>query len=269
VEHTDLCSAGLFGSANASIPFPHLAGTPSSYSIGHSDASTILPGSGLPPHKARPPRPPNAFILFRSDLWAREKQKEVPIKRPLQDFSRIAGHCWNELDSEEKAKYQKLADHTKHLHALQYPGYRYAPISRRRTVKKKVSKGNQEEEERCRKLASLVMEGVSHADMRAAMKGLEKSTIRANPRSQSSTPNPSASTSIPRTSILQESVKLTEPNSPFPSLPPIANAPCAENNQELYGLTPLDVDPSTGAKTDKVRIFLSSHGFASQHLSRT
>ena len=253
MQYTVICPTGVPDSDNVGTPFLHSTGTPPSLS---TDASTTFPASGLTPlasREARPPRPPNAFILFRSDLWAREKQKEVPIGRSHQDFSRIAGHCWSELDSEEKARYQKLADHKKHLHALQYPGYRYTPITRRRrALKKKVSKGNHEEEERCRKLASLVMEGVSHADMRVAMKGLEKSTTS---RSQSTIPN--SLTFTPHTSILQGNVKLSEPNSPFPSLLPIWNAPCAETNQELHISTQLD--PSAGAKTDnKVRIFLSS-----------
>lgn len=124
--------------------------------------------------KGNPPRPPNAFMLFRSDFWAREKQKEVPIERDHRDISRIAGHCWNNLDDEERARYKRLAAQRKEMHNLEHPGYQYIPSTRRERAKRKLRKGAEEEEERCRKLASFVMEGLSHADLREAMKHIEK-----------------------------------------------------------------------------------------------
>ncbi|KAF5377238.1 hypothetical protein D9615_006355 [Tricholomella constricta] len=131
--------------------------------------------------KGNPPRPPNAFMLFRSDFWAKEKQKEFPIERDHRDISRIAGHCWNNLGDVERARYKKLAAQRKELHTLEFPGYRYVPSNRRdRAVKRKATrKGAEEEEERCRKLASFVMEGLSHADLREAMKATEKKPDRA------------------------------------------------------------------------------------------
>lgn len=166
---------------NAAIPSIASSGTPSPLSIDQPTSSTSLPSSRRISHswrkaKGHTPRPPNAFMLFRSDFWAKEKQKEFPIERDHRDISRIAGHCWNNLDGEEKARYQKRAEQAKDLHTLQHPGYKYAPtIRRERTAKRKTKKGNQEEEERCKKLASLVMDGVSHAELREAMKDLKKS----------------------------------------------------------------------------------------------
>lgn len=135
-------------------------------------------------------RPPNAFMLFRSDFWAKEKQKEFPVERNHRDISRIAGHCWNNLDDRERARYQKLADQRKQVHTLENPGYRYAPTFRReRAVKRTSKKGGVEEEERCKKLASLMMDGVSQADLKEAMKDTKKgpkrgaSTRQASPSS--------------------------------------------------------------------------------------
>ncbi|KAM6498358.1 High mobility group box domain containing protein, partial [Amanita muscaria] len=72
-------------------------------------------------------RPPNAFMLFRSDFWAKEKLKDEPIERDHRDISRIAAICWNELDEEIKAVYRKKAEEQKKLHRLQHPEYRFSP----------------------------------------------------------------------------------------------------------------------------------------------
>ncbi|PFH54730.1 hypothetical protein AMATHDRAFT_106412, partial [Amanita thiersii Skay4041] len=72
-------------------------------------------------------RPPNAFMLFRSDFWAKEKLKTEPIERDHRDISRIAALCWNNLDDEIRAIYQKKAEERKQIHRLQYPEYKYSP----------------------------------------------------------------------------------------------------------------------------------------------
>ena len=109
--------------------------------------------------KASATRPPNAFMLFRSDFWAREKIKAEPIERDHRDISRIAAICWNNLDDETKAVYRKRAKEQRALHRLQYPEFRYSPVlpetarrGRRRTVK---SGGT--DDERCKRLAVQVM----------------------------------------------------------------------------------------------------------------
>ncbi|KAG5652006.1 hypothetical protein H0H81_006621 [Sphagnurus paluster] len=118
-------------------------------------------------------------MLFRSDFWAREKLKEVPIERDHRDISRIAGHCWHNLPEAERSHYRRLAAQRKELQNLENPGYRYAPSVRRdRRVKPKIRKGA-EEEERCRKLASFVIQGLSHADLREAIKATEKRPVEA------------------------------------------------------------------------------------------
>ncbi|KAG5646060.1 hypothetical protein DXG03_004483 [Asterophora parasitica] len=146
-----------------------------------------LPSSPEPPPtshsrrrpKGNPPRPPNAFMLFRSDFWAKEKQKDLPIERDHRDISRIAGHCWNNLGTEERAYYKALAIQRKEMHTLEHPGYKYVPSVRRdRAPKRKTRRGAEEEEERCKKLASFVMEGLSHADLREAMKATDKKSLR-------------------------------------------------------------------------------------------
>jgi HMG (high mobility group) box len=102
------------------------------------------------------PRPPNAFILFRSDFWAREKQKPNPIERNHRDISRIAGHCWKQLDAITKQYYQDRALQLRDLHRQVYPTYKFKPAAKKARVAKKEPRPS-DQNARCASLASTVM----------------------------------------------------------------------------------------------------------------
>ncbi|KAL0581369.1 hypothetical protein V5O48_000633 [Marasmius crinis-equi] len=107
------------------------------------------------------PRPPNAFILFRSWLW--ECQKQNPTERDHREISRMAGVKWNRLSSEEKDYWRKRAYQVKIAHKVAHPEYRYAPNARRkpRVQKKKAPRSNQKEVRRCEQVAERLMRGES------------------------------------------------------------------------------------------------------------
>jgi len=112
-------------------------------------------------------------MLFRSDLW--KKQKSNPVERDHRHISRIAGHCWKELSDQERGEYKKLAEKRKRLHADEYPGYKYTPVFRKeKPVKRKVKRDGEGEEERCRKVALLLMEGMEGTDLEMAVKKMEE-----------------------------------------------------------------------------------------------
>lgn len=72
-----------------------------------------------------PPRPPNAFILYR-------KAKQAEITSMYQgisnnDVSRIIGQMWKSEDTAVKMEYQIAADTIKNEHKLRYPNYQYRP----------------------------------------------------------------------------------------------------------------------------------------------
>ncbi|TFK23410.1 hypothetical protein FA15DRAFT_642548 [Coprinopsis marcescibilis] len=103
-------------------------------------------------------RPPNAFLLFRSDLWAREKQKEIPVERDHRDISRIAAVCWNGLDNASKKVYQDRAAKLREQHNMRYPALKCTtPASKTR----KRSKKTPENVARCAQLASTLMGDIS------------------------------------------------------------------------------------------------------------
>ncbi|KDQ64283.1 hypothetical protein JAAARDRAFT_117714, partial [Jaapia argillacea MUCL 33604] len=72
----------------------------------------------------RIPRPPNAFMLFRSDFLAR---KVIPqhVERRQQNLSRIAGECWHLLSETEKAKWHAKAKEALENHRAKYPSYKF------------------------------------------------------------------------------------------------------------------------------------------------
>ncbi|TFK76715.1 hypothetical protein BDN72DRAFT_5542 [Pluteus cervinus] len=170
------------------VPNPSLA-CPST-SLRPPSSSTTPPFCPSPQPRHRPSnhvaRPPNAFMLFRSHFWAQEKRKAEPIERDHRDISRIAAHCWNNLDEASKAPFQRLAEQRKLEHKVQHPDYKYAPVSaKKRPTKNKVKKNAQDEEERCRQLACFVMAGVQPGDLNEALKQEQGSTEAARTASPS------------------------------------------------------------------------------------
>ncbi|KAJ7129749.1 hypothetical protein C8R44DRAFT_872971 [Mycena epipterygia] len=91
--------------------------------------SPPTPSPTSPSKSRRIPRPPNAFILYRSDLL---KNGGIPdsIERRQQTLSRVAGQCWNLLSVAEKRKWQDLAAERAAIHQLEYPDYHFKPSPR-------------------------------------------------------------------------------------------------------------------------------------------
>ncbi|KAG6817437.1 hypothetical protein H0H87_008605 [Tephrocybe sp. NHM501043] len=102
------------------------------------------------------PRPPNAFMLYRSDFL---KRGVIPshVERRQQNLSRIAGQCWNLLSQEEKVPWQELAAQVLLEHQRKNPDYKFTPAPRgsRRSKMKGRSDGDGEAvdgEERIRQI---------------------------------------------------------------------------------------------------------------------
>ncbi|TFK25502.1 hypothetical protein FA15DRAFT_755736 [Coprinopsis marcescibilis] len=77
------------------------------------------------------PRPPNAWILYRSDKLKQlpEPAKGEP-KRAQADVSRLISTMWRNESDATRAYYEQLADLRKAEHSLMYPGYRYVPMKK-------------------------------------------------------------------------------------------------------------------------------------------
>jgi hypothetical protein len=100
-------------------------------------------------------RPPNSFLIFRSELW--NKHKNDPTgERDHRTLSEIAGMCWKRLSEEQRDVYRKRAEVEKKRHAAQNPGYKYSPVVRRekKQVKRRLRNHRPNEKERCISIAS-------------------------------------------------------------------------------------------------------------------
>jgi len=80
------------------------------------------------------PRPPNAFMLFRSDFWKFNKEK-IP-ERDHRQISRLAAHCWNALEEPRRVPYQERARQLKDEHAQLYPQHKYNLPTRERVTRR-------------------------------------------------------------------------------------------------------------------------------------
>ncbi|TBU26377.1 hypothetical protein BD311DRAFT_452418 [Dichomitus squalens] len=111
------------------------------------------------------PRPPNAFLIFRSELWNKEKIKSS-VERDHRQISRIAGKYWQELSDAERAPYHVKAEEAKRLHALTYPDYKYSPVYRKdRATKRKTKSEDFEKVLRCERVALLMRRGFEGDDL--------------------------------------------------------------------------------------------------------
>ncbi|KZV76946.1 hypothetical protein PENSPDRAFT_560209, partial [Peniophora sp. CONT] len=69
------------------------------------------------------PRPPNGFMIFRSNLCANGKSTE----RKHNVLSQEAGILWARLSEHEKAPFESAAQVVKERHAALYPKYQFKP----------------------------------------------------------------------------------------------------------------------------------------------
>ncbi|CAL1696686.1 unnamed protein product [Somion occarium] len=118
------------------------ASSPSSDTYGSASPS-LSDNESLPSPQTRKkqgehvPRPPNAFLIFRSFFWLEEKIKAT-AERDHRQISRLAGIRWKQLSEAEKEPYKIRADAVKNAHKAAHPGYKYAPC-KVKSSKKKVS----------------------------------------------------------------------------------------------------------------------------------
>lgn len=107
------------------------------------------------------PRPPNAFIIFRSELCARFK--ELPVfERRHRQLSQICGEAWRSLSPEQKRSYEDRATAAAAAHMAKYPWYAYSPRRSKNSSRKppRAKRITNQDSRRNQRLAQLVVEGI-------------------------------------------------------------------------------------------------------------
>lgn len=118
---------------------------------GHGDPvspSTSSKRLRLPGKKSAVRRPPNAFILYRKKWHSIIAEKSPGLLN--NEISVILGKQWKGESEQVKAEFKALANELKELHALQNPGYSYAPrktseVKRRMTASKRAKQDTAQE----------------------------------------------------------------------------------------------------------------------------
>ncbi|KAK0235023.1 hypothetical protein EDD85DRAFT_909646 [Armillaria nabsnona] len=78
------------------------------------------------------PRPSNAYIIFRSEFVALNKES---LSKTQRKASKLAGAAWRKLPKENRDYYRDLAKQRKEGHARAHPGYKYKPRRSKRGKK--------------------------------------------------------------------------------------------------------------------------------------
>ncbi|KAI0628673.1 hypothetical protein C8Q77DRAFT_1220828 [Trametes polyzona] len=127
------------------------------------------------------PRPPNAFILFRSS-FIRAQHIPGEIEGNHSALSKIIGKCWKALPREERKVWEAKAVVALAEHRKKYPDWRFKPAAnalakvkdgpRKRGNRKGRGQSEKEErsrEKRCTKIADLLVAGKTGTDLAAAI----------------------------------------------------------------------------------------------------
>ncbi|KAJ7785786.1 hypothetical protein B0H16DRAFT_5758 [Mycena metata] len=112
------------------IVLPAATSSPHTSSTVHSTAGSVRTSHARQRSRDHIPRPPNAFICFRSDYCLLEKQKSDG-QRDHRFVSKDAAAAWHQSSEAVKTKYKLIAREKKQQHAQMYPGYTYSPGSPR------------------------------------------------------------------------------------------------------------------------------------------
>ncbi|KAJ7498982.1 hypothetical protein FB451DRAFT_19103 [Mycena latifolia] len=159
-------------------------------------APTLPPPSSSKSKSRRIPRPPNAFILYRSSLL---NKGTIPqdVERRQQTLSRIAGQCWNLLAPEEKTHWQTLAKERAAQHLVNYPDYHFKP-SPRGKGKAKLRSNEEKSDEAIRTLRETYV-GIHGPSICASRQRKPKSPVEEGPlngATPAASPPPPSSLSV-------------------------------------------------------------------------
>ncbi|KAG2337697.1 hypothetical protein BDR05DRAFT_992878 [Suillus weaverae] len=147
------------------------------------------------------PRPPNAFILFRSS-FIRSQQVPEKVEGNHSTLSKIIGKYWKTLPREEREVWEAKALVAQAEHRKRYPDWRFRPganalaklkvkdgpgIANRRRSTQNTKKGrgnaeskrkNKNKDERCSMIADLLVEGKTGAELESALRNWENGISR-------------------------------------------------------------------------------------------
>lgn len=200
--------------------------------------TTPIPPKPASSSRSHVPRPPNAFMIYRSELI---KSRSIPedVEHRQQNISRLAGECWNLLSPEEKAKYHEKAAEVLREHQRLNPDYKFTPAPRgsRRSKTKTPTEVPSDDSQRLRRIRETYIKVLGPS--KVAQRRRKRKTVAkertlgfasSGPSSPDSIPPPSTPGSDEQHTIHPSPASLpydTLPRCPSTSLGFVSSAPSA------------------------------------------
>ncbi|KAJ7625882.1 hypothetical protein FB45DRAFT_1030211 [Roridomyces roridus] len=135
------------------------------------------------------PRPPNAFILFRSS-FIRSQRVSSEVETSHSTLSKIIGLTWQNLSMDERRVWHDRAREAMIEHRRRFPAYAFRPANRRGrgsissdsvadnntppTSKRRVREHAVDDPVRCEKIAALLAEGKQGHELEEAMQEFDR-----------------------------------------------------------------------------------------------
>ncbi|KII89771.1 hypothetical protein PLICRDRAFT_39935 [Plicaturopsis crispa FD-325 SS-3] len=150
-----------------------------------SDSTASGPTVRRPTHsKKKPenhiPRPPNAFILFRSS-FIKGQHVSTDVETNHSTLSKIIGLTWQNLPPEERAVWHAKAKAALDDHKRRFPQYAFRPTHPKKgggsdtaPEKRKVREVGPKDLKRCTKIAELLVEGKKGQELDAAIQEFDR-----------------------------------------------------------------------------------------------
>ncbi|CAE7218112.1 unnamed protein product [Rhizoctonia solani] len=115
--------------------------------------------------KGQPPRPPNAWILYRSDKLKELATSQAPgPRKPQAEISKIISQMWQAEGPDTKGRYEARAEEKKAEHAALYPDYKFAPMKKEDKAMLRKAQRQEKEEIRAQERNRKKRKGKGRAD---------------------------------------------------------------------------------------------------------
>lgn len=166
---------------------PPLVDAPPSESLlfpeGIIDAPEASTSSRKPSHSRKKPdsyipRPPNAFILFRS-AFIRSRNVSTKVETNHSTLSKIIGMTWQNLPEDERQVWHRKAKQAEADHRAKFPQYAFKPMHSRKAggAKRRVREVGPKDHVRCAKIADFLVQGLKGKALDAAIKEFDKTHV--------------------------------------------------------------------------------------------
>ncbi|PPR01942.1 hypothetical protein CVT24_001300 [Panaeolus cyanescens] len=141
-----------------------------------------VPAPRRQPHsKKKPenhiPRPPNAFILFRSS-FIKSQHVSTEVETNHSTLSKIIGLTWQRLSEDERKVWHTKAKEALEEHKRKFPKYAFRPVQTKTkgapSEKRKVREVEPKDIKRCAKIAQLLVEGKKGQALDQAIQEFDK-----------------------------------------------------------------------------------------------